>query len=172
MAAKKYIKNNGGQLTEQAATVVSAGVANDGDIIALDSTGRLDPSVLPIGVGQEVLSITAFENLSAGDFVNIFLDGGVAKVRKADASGGNAKKADGFVIAAFTTGNTASVYFGNVNTGVSGLTIGAVYYLSDSVAGGITSTAPTASAAIVQQLGKAVTATSLLVEVGQTITLA
>jgi hypothetical protein len=170
--AKKYIKNDGGQLAEQVATVVSLGVANDGDIIALDSTGRLDASVLPVGFGAEVLSITAFENLSAGDFVNIFLDGGVAKVRKADASGGNTKKADGFVISAFTTGNTASVYFGNVNTGVSGLTIGSVYYLSDSVAGSITTTAPSASASIVQQLGKAVTATSLLVEVGQTITIA
>ncbi len=50
--ADKYIYNNAGKFKEREATVVSTGVAEAGDIVALDATGLIDPSLLPpIGSG-------------------------------------------------------------------------------------------------------------------------
>jgi hypothetical protein len=172
MAAKKYLKNLSGQIQEVQATVVSTGATNDGDIISLDSTGRLDLSVMPLGFNLEVETIVAFEALAAGDFVNTFNDAGTIKVRKADASGGNAKKADGFVLASVTSGGNATVYYSNINNQLSGLTLGATYYLSGTTPGAVTTTAPTTSAYIDQEIGKAVSATAILVNFQRTITLA
>jgi len=94
--ADKYISNNAGQLTETAATVVSSGAANAGDILALDAGGRIDVSAMPVGVAADVTVLPASENLSAGDFVNIWNDAGTARCRKADAST-TGKEAHGFV---------------------------------------------------------------------------
>lgn len=171
MAGNKYLKNNAGQITEEASTQSSAGAGDAGKIVALDSAGRLASSMMPAGFGAETQSITASEDLAAGDFVNIWDDSGTIKVRKADASGGNAKKADGFLLAAALTGAAATVYYGNVNNQLSSLTKGAIYYLSGT-AGGVTTTAPSTATHIVQRVGKAISATELLVEIQDTITLA
>lgn len=171
MAGNKYISNSSGQMTEVAANQSSAGAGDAGKIVALDSAGRLDSSMMPAGFGAETQSIEAGENLSAGNFVNIYDDSGTTKVRKADASGGNAKKADGYVLAGVTSGQTATVYYGNVNNQLSGMTKGAIQYLSGT-AGGRTETAPSTAAHIVQRLGKAISATEMLVEIQDTIVLA
>lgn len=170
MAAKKFLRNIAGRITEVVATVVSAGAGNDGDIVALDSTGRLDNSVMPVGIGADTKSITASENLSAGDWVNIWNDAGTTKVRKADATT-EGKEADGFVLSAVTSGNPATVYFEGTNNQNSGLTLGARYYLS-TTAGGETATAPSTSGNVVQYLGKAVSATEISFEPDQPITVA
>ncbi len=49
MPAKKYVEvdTTTGLPKERSATVVSAGVGNDGDLVALNSSGKLDTSVLP-----------------------------------------------------------------------------------------------------------------------------
>jgi hypothetical protein len=172
MAGNKYVSNSAGQLAEVIAAQTSAGVADANKIPALDSTGRLDSSLLPIGVGAETKIIVAFEALAAGDFVNVFNDSGTIKVRKADASGGNAKKAHGFVLAAVASAANATVYYGNLNNQLSSLTLGATYYLSGSTAGGVTSTAPTTAGHIAQELGVADSTTELLVEIQRTITVA
>jgi len=172
MAGNKYLKNSSGQITEEAAIQTSAGAGDAGKIPALDSSGRLDTSMMPSGVGAETQTIVAYEDLAAGDFVNVFNDGGTTKVRKADASGGNAKKADGFVLATVLTGANATVYYGNINNQLSGMTKGAVQYLSGSTPGARTETAPSTAAYIVQRLGKAVSATEMIVEVQDTIVLA
>jgi hypothetical protein len=155
--ADKYIRNNAGVLTEKEATVVSAGAGDAGEIVALDSTGRLDQSMMPVGIGPDVSLIQASENLSAGDFVNVYNDSG-AKVRKADATT-TGKFAHGYVLASVNSGNNATVYFEGSNTQVSGATPGEVFL--STVAGGFTSTAPSSSGNVVQRLGVAISATEI-----------
>lgn len=169
MAAKKYLKQAAGVITEQAATITSAGAANDGDIPALDSTGRLSTTVMPVGITPVTQDITASEALSAGDFVNIWNSTG-AKVRKADAST-SGKEAHGYVLAAVSNTATATVYLlGDENTQVSGATPGVVY-LSASTPGGFTSTAPSAAGQVAQRLGVATSATVIAFQPGPVIVL-
>ena len=149
--ADKYLKVGTTHLhEEQEATVVSTGVSEAGDIVALGADGLLDPSVLPAGVGQNVDVIPSFENLAAGDWVNIFDDSGTVKVRKADNS--NQRRAHGFVKAAVTAPANASVYGpGELNDQLTGLTLGVEYYLGTG--GGETATIPSATGEIAQGLG-------------------
>ena len=125
---------------------------------------------MPVGFGAEGESVVSFENLTAGDFINIFDDAGTIKVRKADASGGNAKKAHGYVLANVTAPALASIYFGNLNNQKSGLTLGATYYLS-ATPGAITTTSPSTAGHISQQIGVARSATSIWVEIQPTLTI-
>lgn len=161
MAAQKPLQLVAGVPTEVSALDSSAGAGDAGKIVALDAAGLLNANMMPAGIGQNLDSIVSFENLAAGDFVNIFDDTGTIKVRKADANG---KKAHGFVLAAVTAPAAASVYGpGELNSQLSGLTIGAEYFLSETP-GAVTTTAPTTSGAYVQPLGvaKATTAIRML----------
>jgi hypothetical protein len=168
MAAKSYITLLAGKLKYLAATVISTGVANDGDIVALDSTGKLDPSVLPVGVGPDVKVAEASENLGAGAYVNFWNDGGVTKVRLADNS--NSRDAHGFVLDSFTTGQMATVYFEGPNTDLASLTPGSRYYLG--AAGAVTATPPSApSAQIHQFLGISVDTTTINTDIDDCIVL-
>ena len=67
MAAKKFIRNVSGRLTEVAGVVTSAGAGNDGDIPALDSSGKLDSSMMPVGITADTVIAPSSENLAAGD---------------------------------------------------------------------------------------------------------
>lgn len=169
MAAEKFIRNNAGILTEKQATDVSVGAGSAGEIPALDNTGRLDLSMMPVGIGPDVYQLTASEALSAGDFVNVWNDGGTAKVRKADATT-IGKQAHGYVLAAVDLGDPATVYFEGTNTQVSGATPGQTF-LSTS-AGGFSSTAPSGAGNVVQRLGVAVSATEINFERSQPYVLA
>jgi hypothetical protein len=141
--------------------VTSAGVADANKIPALDATGRLDISLMPTGVTQEVTVCASFENLTAGDFVNLFLSGGVIQARKADATT-NGKPAHGFVLANVVSPANATVFReSSDNTALAGLTIGSDYYLS-TTAGGVTVTPPPAAGNIVQALGTADSASSMV----------
>jgi len=168
--ADKYLYNNQGTLTEKQATVVSTGATDAGKIVALDSTGKLDNSLMPVGIGADTKVLPASENLAAGNFVNVFNDAGTTKVRKADATVAG-KEANGFVLSAVTAGNDATVYFEGTNNQLSGLTGGAMYFLS-TTAGGVTSTAPSGSGNIVQKVGRALSATEINVEFSDPIVLA
>lgn len=157
--ADKYLKvGTTGEPTEQEATVVSAGAGDAGKILALDAAGLLDNSVLPAGVGANVDTITASEALSAGDWVNLYDNGGTINMRKADNS--NGRRAHGFVKAAVSSSATGTVYGpGELNDQASGLTVGVQTFLGTS--GGETTTVPTASGALVQRLGVPKSATAI-----------
>lgn len=160
MAGNKYIANNSGKLKEVSAVQSTAGAGDAGKIPALDSSGLLDISMMPTGVGAETVVAASSESLVAGDFVNLYSNAGTTNVRKADATS-NAKPAHGFVIANVTSPASATVYLiSNKNTGVTGLTVGSDYYLS-TTPGTVTTTAPSSASNIVQFLGRAVTTTSL-----------
>lgn len=165
MAAKKYVKQNtDGSLIEEWSIQTSAGSGDGGKIPALaDATGKLDVSFMPDGIGANTRVAVAFEALAAGDFVNVFLSGGVLKARKADASS-SAKFATGFVLAAVSSAANATIYpTGETNSQVSGLTIGEKYVLSSTTPGAvvIATSRPTAAGTITQILGVAASATAI-----------
>jgi len=159
-----------GRIKEKEATTTSSGASDAGKIVALGGDGKLDASLLPAGLEANVITLTASENLSAGDFVNIFDDGGTVKVRKADAS--TNKPAHGYVLDSVTAGSSVTVYFDGHNTGLTGLTPGAYYYLSASQPGGVSATPPTASGHLVQKVGIAISTTIIDVEIETPIELA
>ena len=158
MAGDKYLFNNAGTVTEKAAIQASAGAGDAGKIPAVDSTGRLDNSFMPTGIGADTAAITASEALAAGDLVNVWNSTG-AKVRKADASVAG-KEAHGFVLAAVSSGASATVFFEGTNAQVTGLTPGA-QFLSAATPGLATATAPTGAGNVVQRVGFATAATAL-----------
>lgn len=162
--AAKPLQLVSGRPTEVEANITSAGAGDSGKLVALDSGGKIDQTMMPAGVGPDSISITSSENLAAGDFVNIWDDAGTPKVRKADASAASAgKAADGFVIAAVTSPAAATVYFEGSNTQLSGLTGGTVYVLSHSTPGGVVAlaSATTTAGHSLQILGKAHSTTAL-----------
>ena len=170
MAAKKFLRLVSGIFTEITGIVTSSGAANDGDIPALDATGRLDVSMMPVSIGPEVQVMLASEALTGGDLVNIWLDSGVAKARKADNSAAG-KEANGFVLSAVASGASATVYGpSQMNTAKSGLTIGATYWLGTT--GGMVTSPPTGAGVVSQVVGKSVSATAMMFNPLHPITLA
>lgn len=171
MAGDKYIALVSGRTQEKVSAQTSAGVADANKIVALDASGKLDPTLFPTGFGEDTISMVASETLSAGDFVNVWNDTGTPKMRKADASA-SGKEADGFVLAGVTSGVSGAVYFEGSNNQRSGLTIGARYYLSDSTPGGVTTTPVSGTGKVHQYLGRATSATSIAFEADEGIILA
>jgi len=172
MAAKSFMRLVAGKLKAIQATVVSAGAANDGDLLALDSTGKIDTTVLPVGVGPDVASVVVEDasGLAAGDYVNIFDSLGTPKVRLADNS--NGRDAHGFVKAAYADAATAIVYFEGPNTDLSGLTAGQRVFLG--TAGGVITVplAPiTDTGKISQFLGVAISPTEVNTDIDDCISL-
>lgn len=169
--AWKILQLISGVLTQVEAIVTSAGAGDSGKMPALDTAGKLDVSFMPNGIAADTKILASSENLAAGDLVNVWDDSGTAKARKADASGGVAKRAHGFVLSAVTSPANATVYMEGTITGLSGLTRGAQYYLSGT-AGAATATAPSTATHIVQEVGVAISATEISFEPQQPVVLA
>lgn len=134
--ADRYLELNSGKVATKEATVVSTGVAEAGDIVALDASGKIDPTLLPVGVGPDTTTAEADEALAQGDYVNIFDDGGTKKVRKADNS--NGREAHGWVAQAYALAATATVFFEGPNANVAAGTVGQRAYLGTT--GGVITT--------------------------------
>ncbi len=169
--ADKYIRQNAGALEEVEGQVTSAGAGDSGKIVALDASGKIDNTLLPASNAEDTIAVTVEEaaGLSAGDLVNIFDNGG-PRARLADAS--NGRVAHGFVKSAFADAAVATIYKEGTNDQLTGLTPGAVQFLSNSTPGGVTATAPTTTGQIVQRVGVAFSATDMDWEPTQPITLA
>jgi len=91
-----------------------------------------------------------------GDVVYIDAADGVKKA-KADASA--TAKAFAFATATITNGTTGNYQTDGILAGLTGLTAGAVYYLSAATAGLMTSTAPSTLGQYVTRLGRAISTT-------------
>lgn len=106
-------------------------------------------------------SIQASEALTAGQLVNLYTSAGAARIRKANATD-SSKPANAFTLASISSGASGAIYFvGQIITGLSGLTPGTTYYL-DTTGGAITATPPSSSGNGVQEVGVALSATTLL----------
>lgn len=162
MAGDTYIGLRNGKPTSIKTNQASAGNADAGKVVALNAEGHIDDTMLK---NADTRIIEASEALSAGDFVQVFDDGGTPKMRKSDNS--NARNVDGFVRDAITSGASGKIYLEGVNPGLSGLTIGDRYYLDTS--GQPTNTPLDQNdvanvGKIHQYLGKAVSATEIQTE--------
>ena len=113
--------------------------------------GKLDDLVDQLTGGDGHTAIIASENLLAGDFVSIWSDGGVAKVRKANATT-NTRPAHGFVKANVIAGNEALIYESGENALCEGLQAGLRHYLS-TTAGKLTHVPPSTQGNVIQYVG-------------------
>ena len=169
----KFIKRDAttGRATEELTVSASAGVGSAGRVPELDAGGKLDQSMMPSGLGADTASVTASEALAAGDYVNIWDNAGATRVRKADANT-LGKPADGFVLAAVAAAAVALVYLEGQNNQHTGLVGGTRYYLSATVAGGVTAVPVIGTGKTHQYIGKAINPTTLGFEADETIDLA
>jgi hypothetical protein len=125
------------------------------------STGTIDVEFTGGGGSVDTMSITASEDLAAGDLVNIHSVAGAFRVRKAKASA-QGYEAYGWVDAIVLSAATATVRFLGKNAFASGLTPGPVF-LSDT-AGLATSTCPSGAGHVAQQVGATESATTYAFE--------
>jgi hypothetical protein len=128
------------------------------------SASYVTPQVNQQYGASTAILVTASEALTAGNLVSLWSDTGTAKVRKADASDNRA--ADGFVLSSCSSGDKLWVYSSGEITGLSSLTVGALY-LGES--GAVSGTA--AAAGTVQAVGFATSATTALFQRGVPILL-
>ena len=198
MAGNKFLKNNAGTITEEAAlqssagagdagklvaldengvldaTIINAvdestGATDAGKVVALDDAGRIDVTMMPAGFGDDAVIVVTSEALSAGDVVNVWNDGGTPKARKADATTAG-KEAHGFVLESVGSGGNATVYFEGQNSSVSGLTAGPLYLAT--TAGGVSNTAPSGAGNVVQRVGFATSSSAFNFQSNDPIVLA
>lgn len=166
-AEKIVATNTAGVLDD---SIMNAATVGNSVVVKTLAGGTLDPSIMPPGVGADTATIVASEALAAGDFVNVWGNAGTPNVRKADATA-EGKRAHGFVLSAVALSGNALVYFEGRNTQLAALTPGATYYLS-TTAGAATATAPAAAGNVVQELGVAYLSTAINVELSNPTTLA
>ena len=168
MATQKVLTNNAGTIIEVIPNTASSGTGDAGKLVALNSAGQVDITMMPTGIGPDTATINASEALSAGAFVNVWNSTGAA-VRNADATTVG-KETNGFVLAGVLSGAPALVYFSGINNQVSGQTPGPVFLTTTpGVAGGAP---PSGSGNVVQRLGIATSATSITFEPSAPIVLA
>ncbi len=159
MATQRLIALVANKLAEYVPILLSAGVSSSGSVAALDGSGRFDISFMPTGLGADVATMTASEAISAGAFVNIWSNAGAFAVRNADGAVAN-KQADGFVLSAIASGASGLVYFQGINTAVTGQVPGLVF-LSDTAVGAAATMGATIAGHTFQQIGLALTATTI-----------
>lgn len=164
--AQGFLARVAGKTKQLLAVIVSAGAGDAGKIVGLGSDGRLDASVMPVGIGADTTQAVASEALGAGKFVQYHSNAGVFSARLADNS--NGRQAEGFVLAAVASAAAATVYpLDGTNAQQTGLAIGSRYWLG--TAGGVTDTplveTDVANAnKISQYLGVAKSATELVTD--------
>lgn len=172
--ADKYLSldKTDGNIKEVEGIINSGGIVSAGKIIATDSAGRIDMTLMPVGVGNDARIMEASEDLVAPCQVNIHYDAGVSKARKADAS--NGRRTHGYVVVDVTEGNLVTVYMEGTIASYTDLIPGTDYFLSDVTPGGIVGAAnlPSTASYIVQRVGWAISTTELSFEPETPIVLA
>lgn len=148
MASRKPLVLNGGEIQQlQAGDTLNATV-NEVDIISLTNG---DASAHALG---DVVYISAADT---------------AKKAKSDASPTN--RALAVAIAAISAAAVGSYQSDGIIAGLTGLTAGAFYYLSDATAGLMTTTAPTTTGSYVTRLGIAISTTEFELRIERSILL-
>lgn len=112
--ADKYLELNAAGRPQQKEPATTGGAGQAGKIIALGNDGLIPPSMLG-SVGTPSLSANASENLTAGDFVNIFYTGGAVNARKANATD-STLPANGYVVTSVSSGSPVDVYTDGFNS--------------------------------------------------------
>lgn len=156
--ADKYNRISGSGLVETAGTVTSAGVGNAGNILALDANGLIDPSCMPSGITPDQISGTSNGAITAKDMCYVEAAGTIAR---STAAAGTPKGAMGWALTSVATGQPITIQLEGKIVGLSALTVGSTYFLSNTTPGGITTTPPSATGELWQPIGQALSATVL-----------
>lgn len=160
----KYLKIGSIGRTVEEATVVIGGAESANKVPELDASGVFDASMMPSGIGSDTSVVSASENLAQNDLVNIWNSSSTIKARKADA-GTNKYEVHGYVKAAVTSGNNATVYRdGDCSGTFVAADAGKLVFASDT-AGGHTLTPVTGSGKLHQVVGHVVSLTAFDFEV-------
>jgi hypothetical protein len=118
------------------------------------------------GQGNEVGVITLTNSDAAataiGDVMYIF---GSDALKKAKADAPGTSECFGFAMAVIAAAATGAFQTDGIISGLSGLTPGAIYYLSAATAGLMTVTAPSTTGQTVVRLGKALSATEFEINI-------
>jgi hypothetical protein len=136
------------------------GAANANEVVALNSSGMLDITMMPPGLNVDAQSLPATEAIAAGSLVNVWLSASTPSARNADNTS-TGKPAVGFAAAAIASAATGTITFAGIISGLSGLTPGAMYFLGAAGAVVLGTGLPTASGTIIQQIGYALSTTTL-----------
>ena len=127
MAVQRFLARIAGITEQVMGLVTSAGAADAGKIVATDVDGRINPTLMPVGIGANTVAAMAKSTLAAGKFVTFINEAGTLKCVPADNSTG---PANGYVTEAVTADDMATVYpLDGINSHLTGLTIGADYWL-------------------------------------------
>jgi hypothetical protein len=118
--------------------------------------------------GAATVDAVAAVALIAGDLVQLYDNAGTLTCRPADASLG--REACGYVDAAYSPTETATVYLDGTNAYLTGLTVAATLYLH--TAGDVTETPPTTAGHMYQEVGQVLSATSAVFRPQHSILLA
>jgi hypothetical protein len=156
-----------GRFKQLTAIITSSGAVDANKIIGSNAAGKIDVTFLPDGIGADARTRTASEAINAGSIGHIHTGG---TVRNADATA-EGREARCFVLGAITNGATGEVRFDGTITGLSGLTEGAAYFMSETP-GQITDTPVSGAGKVHQYVGFALSATELSFEPGEPVTLA
>lgn len=169
MSTQRVLTRSGANTVELVPNIASAGAGDSGKLVALNSAGNVDATMMPPGVGANTQTVTAVGAITAGQLVNVYSNAGVISMRPADAS--TALQAHGYAPSSVSSAATGSVILGPAEIpGLTGLTVGAAYVLG--TAGAPTVTVPTTAGQIVQPVGIAISTTSLNFNPGTPITIA
>lgn len=167
MALQKFLALVAGRITQISPLQSSAGSSSAGSLVALNSSGQIDATMLGAASGEASKQATASESISAGALVNVYNNAGTVTVRNADNTAAG-KEATGFALAAIASGAVGTVTLQGIVTGLSGLTGGDYQYLG--TVGGLTTTPPTTAGSVTQEVGEALDATSMIFRPAQPIT--
>lgn len=152
MANQQFVTVESGVKKLKTSISTTTGSSDSGKIISTNSDGVLDSSMLPKGIGLDVYSAITSVTLTPYQMVTIYNNAGVSTVKLAQANAVGTE-AIGYVKDTYAIGDTALVYIeGEFDT--SGATVNTDYFLSDTVAGEITSTAPSSSSTFIQRIGR------------------
>ena len=119
------------------------------------------PTFAPLQVG---FNATAFEDVTDGDA--LFMRTSDGQVGKASAADGTSEEATvvGFANATVSANSTVKVVVVGLKT-LSSLNAGDLFFLSDSTAGGITTTPPSGAGKAVTRVGEASTTTDFAIHI-------
>lgn len=138
-------------------------------MVQTDSAGLLDASLMPSGIVADQVSGTSNGAITARDLCYVEAAGTIAR---ATAASGSPQQAIGWATSSVSTGQAVTLQLEGKITGLSGLTTGSRYFLSDVTPGGLlVAPGPTGAGKYSQFVGTAVSATVLNFEPDQAILL-
>ncbi len=160
MVARKALVIEAGQIEQ-----IQSGDTLDAAISEVDVTSLTNSNVGSIVIGNVVYTDAAgavdkaqADSISTSEIVGLVRDASIAAAASGEI------QTDGVLVATTTQWDAVADTTG-------GLTAGVVYYLSPTLAGELTSTAPTAVGQVVIRIGKAISTTDLEISISEPIQL-